>query len=225
MEPENNSMVMGSEGLAAILTSSEETNMIIRERFAKPLHKQLEISFPKSERRGSKASIRITIIRDRNMVIIISERHKVCRIMILQFKHTTICPLTAILQAASNALSAGDLNKVHNILPCIRREKVCRNRNKSSILLYLNMMDGKGNYFIFGLASIGKANGERFQGVVTRHLITILQTTKNGQNESEAQKGQGSQNQNHTNLDNQISDTVKDGKNILQHLNHLLQPA
>ena len=155
-------MVMGSEGLAAILTSSKETNMIIRERFAEPLHKQLEISFPKSERRSSKASIRITIIRDRNMVIIISERHKVCRIMILQFKHTTICPLTAILQAASNALSAGDLNKVHNILPCIRRQKICRNRNKSSILLYLNMMDGEGNNFIFGLTGISKANGERF---------------------------------------------------------------
>jgi hypothetical protein len=87
------------------------------------------------------------------------------------------------------------------------------------------MMDGEGNNFIFGLTGISKANGERFQGVVTRHLITILQTTKNSQNESEAQKGQGSQNQNHTNLDNQISDTVKDGKNILQHLNHLLQPA
>ena len=218
-------MVMGPEGLTAILTGGEETNMVIRERFAEPLHEQLKITLPKSERRRSKASIRITIVRDRNMVIIISERHKVCRIMILQFKHTTICPLTAILQAASNALSAGDLNKINNILPCIRREKVCRNRNKSSILLYLNMMDGKGNYFIFGLAGIGKANGERFQRVVTCHLITILQTTENGQNESEAQKGQGSQNQNHTNLDNQISDTVKDGKNILQHLNHLLRPA
>ena len=86
--------------------------MVIREAAADALHKQLEISFPKSKGGNGLSSLRVRVIRAGHMVIIVSKSTEPGGVMSFTFEHQTISPLAGILNAAAETLAAGESNRL-----------------------------------------------------------------------------------------------------------------
>ena len=94
VQTKQNSVIMWPECLRAILTTHEKTNLVITKLLANTFHKKLKITLLQAQSRDSFTGFRVRVISTRNVVIIIRERTKPSRIMILEFEQTTICPLT-----------------------------------------------------------------------------------------------------------------------------------
>lgn len=117
METKQNRMIMWTLGGSAILSSGVKTDPVTGIFLPKALHEQLKISLPERH---------FTVEASAGDVLfIVSERHKISRVMVLQLKHTAVGPLPGILQAATNTLAAGDLDQlilpVRVVHPGIRR--------------------------------------------------------------------------------------------------------
>ena len=120
LQSKNDCMIVRAKRQRTILTGSKETNTFTK-FLSKTLHKKLKITLHKGHTRQSLAGLRISIVMNRNMIIIISKRYKVTGLVIFKLQHTAICPFTRSLQTATGTLSAGNLNKLGNITKTTNR--------------------------------------------------------------------------------------------------------
>ena len=103
---------MRPQSLGSILTRGKKTNLSFRKMATEPLHPELKITLPKSKGGGLLAGLRIHGSHTRNILIIVSNCSKPNLIgrIILGLKHTAVSPLAGVVQAATYALSARDLD-------------------------------------------------------------------------------------------------------------------
>jgi hypothetical protein len=122
VQTKNDSVIVGAERLGTILTTGEETNVVIRETAANTLHEQLKISLAKSEGRDGLSGLRVWIVRAGDMVIIVSKGAEPSGVMSFTFEHQTVSPLGGVLNTAAETLAAGKSNRlefIHLIRPKI----------------------------------------------------------------------------------------------------------
>lgn len=130
MKSKQNRMIMWTLGGSSILTSGVKADSIIRILLAEALHKKLKVTLSQGHL-TMKASTG-------DVFLIVSQRHKIRRIMVLQFQHTAVRPLARIFKTAANALATGNLDQL--ILPV--RIRHTRIGSWNDMILHLTRLTG-----------------------------------------------------------------------------------
>ena len=166
VESKNYCMIVRAEGGGAILTAHKIPNMVIRKGFPKALPKKLHVTLLQTKRLHRLSSLRISIPMTGYMFFIVGQSQEVSRIVILEFHHTAISPITGTGYAATFTLAAGDFNPVE---PCLF--SVSRNlgniRRTDTTFSQFQVMNTIGNYLHIGLAILGKTDLKTLKGVKT----------------------------------------------------------